>query len=106
MAPVWLTLNRETAACRHVGKSALMLSREYAMIEAGRWAAGWWLSIGTPILHIGQYAPRDRVSRKPTKLRRSLITVSDIIEPPHSVHSIARFPFVPCTKRYHDSLRT
>jgi hypothetical protein len=72
-----------------------MLLGEYAMIDACLWAESWSLSIGTPILHIGQYVPRDRVSRKPTKLRRSLITVSDIIEPPHSVHSIARFPLFP-----------
>lgn len=83
-----------------------MVSMVYAMIETGRWIGDWWLSIGTPILHIGQYAPRERVARKPAKLRRSLITVSGIIEPPHCVHSIVRFPSVPCTKQYHDNGRT
>jgi hypothetical protein len=94
IAPLWRTVERETGACRHADKSALTLSRERAMIDAGCRMAGWWLSIGTPIWHEGQYAPRDRVSRKPRTLRCSLITVSDIIEPPHCLHSIDRFPSV------------
>jgi hypothetical protein len=91
-ASVRLTPDRRAAARRHIGRSALRLSRERAMIEAGLWVPSWWLCSGTPILQTGQYAPRDRVSRKPTKLRRSAITVSGIIEPPHCVHLIARCP--------------
>ena len=48
-----------------------------------------WLSIGTLSLHAAQYAPCNRVSRKPKRLRRSLITVSEIVRPPHRLHSIA-----------------
>jgi hypothetical protein len=54
IAPRRLTFDRDAAARRHAGKSALTLSRERAKIEAGCRTAGWWLSIGTPIWHAGQ----------------------------------------------------
>jgi hypothetical protein len=50
-----------------------------------------WLSIGTLSLHVAQYPPCERVSRKPKTPRRSLITVSSIVGPPHRLHSIAMF---------------
>jgi hypothetical protein len=40
-------------------------------------------------LHVAQYAPCERVSRKPRILRRSLIIVSAIVRPPHRGHSLA-----------------
>ena len=48
-----------------------------------------WFSIETLSLHVGQYLPCERVSRKPRTLRRSLIVVSDIVGSPHRSHSIA-----------------
>jgi hypothetical protein len=58
-------------------------------------AAGF--SIGALSLHAAQYAPRARVSRKPRTPRRSVITVSAIVGPPHWLHAIAmsrlRSPF-------------
>jgi hypothetical protein len=45
--------------------------------------------IGTLRLHVAQYPPGERVSRKLKTLRRSLITVSGIVGPPHRLHSIA-----------------
>lgn len=50
-----------------------------------------WFPMGEHSLHVAQYAPRKRVSRKPRTPRRSLITVSGIVGPPHRVHSIAIF---------------
>jgi hypothetical protein len=55
-----------------------------------------WLSIGALSLQVAQYAPCERVSRKPRTQRRSLITVSDIVGPPHRVHLIAIFPASDC----------
>jgi hypothetical protein len=55
-----------------------------------------WFSVGALSLQVAQYAPCERVSRKPRTLRRSLITVSNIIGPPHRVHSIAIFPASDC----------
>jgi hypothetical protein len=50
-------------------------------------AAG--LSFGTLSLHVAQYPPCERVSRKPRTPRRNLITVSGIVGPLHRLHSIA-----------------
>jgi hypothetical protein len=53
-------------------------------------------AIGTLSLHVAQYAPCERVSRRPRMPRRSLITVSNIVWPPHRLHSIAmsRLPII------------
>jgi hypothetical protein len=61
------------------------------MSAVGWNVADWWFATGTRILHVAQYAPWGRVSRKPTKRRISLMTVSGIIELPHRLHSIAVF---------------
>jgi chromosome segregation ATPase len=45
--------------------------------------------MGTLSLHVAQYAPCERVSRKPRTPRRSVITVSAIVGPPHLLQSIA-----------------
>jgi hypothetical protein len=57
-------------------------------------AAGF--SIGTLNLQVAQYAPCERVSRKPRMLRLNLITVSKIVGPPHRLHSFAmsRLPII------------
>ena len=83
-----------------------MLLHRRAKIGAGGLMACCWLSSGTPILHVAQYAPRDRVSWKPRSPCRSVITVSGIIEPPHCMHSIARFPSVPDPERGYSIIRT
>jgi hypothetical protein len=63
------------------------------MILPGRTigATGWFVT-GIPILQVAQYAPWNRVSRKPMNRRRSFITVSAIMRPPHRLHSIVAFP--------------
>jgi hypothetical protein len=80
--------NRADATRNHIGKNPLRLGRGRPLIATdGRMAA--WFSIGTLSLHVAQYAPCERISRKPRTPRRSLITVSDIVGPPHRLHSIA-----------------
>jgi hypothetical protein len=72
----------------HIDKNPLRPGRSRPLIAvAGRLVA--WFSIGTLSLHVGQYPPCERVSRKPWTPPRSLITVSDIVGPPHRLHSIA-----------------
>jgi hypothetical protein len=74
------------ATRNHIGKNPLRLGHGRLSIAIdGRMAA--WVSIGTLSLHV-QYAPCERVSRKPRIPRGSLITVSSIVEPPHRLHSI------------------
>jgi hypothetical protein len=74
-----------------IGKNPLRLVRGRPLIAvADRVADG--VSLGVLSLHVAPYAPCELVSRKPRTLRRSLITVSDIVGPPHRVHSIAIFP--------------
>jgi hypothetical protein len=46
-------------------------------------------SVGALSLQVAQYAPRERVSRKPRTPRRSVIIVSAIVGPPQRLHSIA-----------------
>jgi hypothetical protein len=72
----------------HIGKSPLTLGRDRPLIAIGGRIAAAFL-IDPLNLHVAQYAPCERVSRKPRRSRRSLITVSRIVAPPHRVHSIA-----------------
>jgi hypothetical protein len=88
--------DRAGARRNHSGKYPLQLCRGRSLIAIdGRRAAGF--SIGTLSLHVAQYAPCERVSRTPRTPRRSVITVSNIVGPPHRLHSIAmsrlRLPF-------------
>jgi hypothetical protein len=72
----------------HIGNNPLTLGRDRPLIAiGGRMAAAF--SIVPLNLHVAQYAPCARVSRKPKRPRRSLITVSSIVGPPHRLHSIA-----------------
>src|ERR1700677_1450498 len=80
--------DRTGAPRNHTGRNPPTLLRGRALIlVGGRGADG--VSTGALSLHVAQYAPCERVSRKPRTLRRSLITVSDMVGPPHRVHSIA-----------------
>ena len=71
-----------------MGKNPLTLwpGRPWIAI-GGRMMAAF--SIGTLRLHVAQYPPCELVSWKPKTPRRSLITVSSIVGPPHRRHSIA-----------------
>jgi hypothetical protein len=72
----------------HIGKNSLRLGRGRPLIAIdGRMVV--WSFIGTLNLHVAQYAPSEQVARKPRTPRRSLITVSNIVGPPHRLHSIA-----------------
>jgi hypothetical protein len=80
--------DRAGSTRNHSGKNPLKLRRGRPLVAAaGRMPA--WISIGTLSWHAAQYAPCERVSRRPRTPRRSLITVSAIVGPPHRVHSIA-----------------
>jgi hypothetical protein len=84
-----------------VGKNLPKLSRgQPRIVVAGGMAD--WRSIGTLSLHVAQYAPCQRVARKPRMPRRSLITVSGIVGLPHRVHSIAiSLPSIVCQPSRH-----
>jgi hypothetical protein len=80
--------DRAGARRNHSGKNPLRLCRGRPLIAiGGRTAAGF--SIGTLSLHVAQYAPCERVSRRQRTPRRNVITVSAIVGPPHRLHSIA-----------------
>jgi hypothetical protein len=88
--------DRVGARRNHIGKNPLRLWRGRLLIAIdGRMAAGF--SMGALSLHAAQYAPRERVSPQPSTPRRSVITVSTIVGPPHRLHAIAmsrlRSPF-------------
>ena len=88
----WKLPNRRTAGNRHIGnifRCRVADSTPPVAAEAGPSDGS---SSTAPALHPQQYAPGKRVSRKPKRLRRSLITVSCIIEWPHRSHSIAGLP--------------
>jgi hypothetical protein len=72
----------------YIGKNPLRLGRGRLLIVIGGRMVVWF-SIGTLSLHVGQYPPCERVSRKLRRPRRSLMTVSSIVAPPHRLHSIA-----------------
>jgi hypothetical protein len=82
--------DRAGATCTHIGKNPLKLGRRRPPNAIDGPIVGQF-SIGTLSLHVAQYAPCKRVSRKPRMPRRSLITVSSIVGPPHRSHSIAIF---------------
>jgi hypothetical protein len=84
----WEPPGRAEAARNHTGKNPLRLWRGRPLIAIDRPMVGWF-SIGTLSLHVGQYVPCERASRKPRTPRRNLITVSSIVGPPHRSHSIA-----------------
>ena len=84
----WAPPDRTGVRRRHIGKNPLTLwpGRPWIAI-GGRMIAAF--SIGTLRLHVAQYPPCELVSWKPKTPRRSLITVSSIVGPPHRLHSIA-----------------
>jgi hypothetical protein len=80
--------DRPNARRNHIGKNPLTLGRDRLLIATGRRMPAAF-SFDPLNLHVAQYARCERVSRKPKRPRRSLITVSSIVEPPHRLHSIA-----------------
>jgi hypothetical protein len=80
--------DRPSARRNHIGKNPLTLGRDRPLIAIGRRMPAAF-SIDPHNLHVAQYARCERVSLKPKRPRRSLITVSSIVEPPHRSHSIA-----------------
>jgi hypothetical protein len=80
--------DRAGATSNHRGKNPLTLERGRPLMAIDGPLMPWF-SIGRLSLHIAQYAPFERLSRKPSMPRRSVIIVSSIVGPPHRLHSIA-----------------